>query len=87
VFAIAPDLTMFVGAHEGGNGRLSSRAVPYYNAAHRPWIPLLVLVGYSVSPLEWVPIFAAGLGWLLHIAADRAFGYGLRAADGSRRDG
>ncbi|MBP2330909.1 hypothetical protein JOF56_011294 [Kibdelosporangium banguiense] len=82
---IAPDLTMFIGAGEGGNGKLSPKAVPFYNAMHRPWIPLTLLVGYSFSNLDWVPLFTAGLAWLLHIASDRAFGYGLRASDGSRR--
>jgi hypothetical protein len=81
---IAPDLTMVIGT--GGNGKLSPRAVPYYNFVHRPWIPLAVLVAYSSGVLgDWVPLFTAGLGWLTHIALDRAFGYGLRARDGSRR--
>jgi hypothetical protein len=83
---VAPDLTMFVGAGEGGNGRLSPRAVPYYNAMHRPWLPLAVLVVYSAGGLgSWVPLFTAALGWLAHVALDRAFGYGLRESDGTRR--
>ena len=83
---IAPDLTMFIGARSAGNGKLSPKAVPYYNVVHRPWIPLAVLVVYSVGGLgDWVPIFTAGLGWLAHVALDRAFGYGLRERDGSRR--
>jgi hypothetical protein len=82
---VAPDLTMLVGASEGGNGRLSPRAVPYYNAMHRPWIPLAVLVVYSAGGLgTWVPLFVGALGWLAHIALDRAFGYGLRERDGTR---
>ncbi|MBB5077415.1 DUF4260 family protein [Nonomuraea endophytica] len=81
---IVPDLTMFIGAREGGNGRLSPKAVPYYNFMHRPWIPLVILVGYSFGPIDFVPLFVAGLAWLLHVAADRAFGYGLRNPDGSR---
>ncbi|CAM4022375.1 DUF4260 domain-containing protein [Kibdelosporangium persicum] len=82
---IAPDLTMLIGASEGGNGKLSPKAVPFYNAMHWPWIPLALLVGYSFSDLDWVPLFTAGLAWLLHIAVDRAFGYGMREKDGSRR--
>ncbi|ANN17473.1 hypothetical protein SD37_18675 [Amycolatopsis orientalis] len=85
---IAPDLSMFVGAGDGtaGGGKLSPKAVPYYNLMHRPWIPLAVLVVYSFGVLgDWVPLFTAGLGWLTHIAVDRAFGYGLRERDGSRR--
>ncbi len=86
VFLIVPDLAMVIGAGAAGKGKLSPKAVPYYNLLHRPWIPLAVLVVYSAGLLgEWVPLFTAGLGWLTHIAADRAFGYGLRATDGSRR--
>jgi hypothetical protein len=82
---VAPDLTMLIGARDGGDGRLSPRAVPYYNAMHRPWVPLAVLVVYSAGGLgSWVPLFTAALGWLAHIALDRAFGYGLRESDGSR---
>jgi hypothetical protein len=85
VLLIAPDLTLLVGARTGGNGKLSPKAVPFYNAVHRPWLPLALLVVYSVGALgDWVPLFTAGLGWLAHIAVDRAFGYGLRARDGSR---
>lgn len=80
LFLIAPDLPMVIG------GKLSPRAVPYYNFVHRPWIPLAVLLAYSAGLLgDWVPLFTAGLGWLTHIALDRAFGYGLRNRDGSRR--
>ncbi|GAA4619882.1 DUF4260 family protein [Actinoallomurus vinaceus] len=85
LFAIAPDLTMLIGASEGGHGRLSPRAVPYYNAAHRFWVPFALVVAYSFGPVNWPPLFAAGLGWLAHIAYDRAFGYGLRDRDGRRR--
>jgi len=86
LFLIAPDLPMFIDASAAGDGKLSPKAVPYYNLMHRPWIPLAVLVVYSVGGLgDWVPLFTAGLGWLAHIALDRAFGYGLRERDGSRR--
>jgi len=83
---ITPDLTMLIGAGVADKGKLSPKAVPYYNVMHRPWIPLAVLVVYSAGGLgDWVPLFTAGLGWLAHIALDRAFGYGLRERDGSRR--
>lgn len=83
---IAPYLVRFIDAGAAGNGKLSPKAVPYYNIAHRPWIPLAVLVVYSVGVLgEWVPLFTAGLGWLAHIALDRAFGHGLRERDGGTR--
>ncbi|WP_372595292.1 DUF4260 family protein [Actinotalea sp.] len=29
-------------------------------------------------------MFVLGLAWLTHLALDRAFGYGLRAKDGTR---
>ena len=89
-FLIAPDLTFLVGigqARQLQPGQLQPAAVPWYNAAHRPWVPLLLLVAYAVSPLTWAPLFAAGLGWLAHIAIDRAVGYGLRSAAGFQRHG
>ena len=49
--------------------------------AHRPWIPLAVLVGYSASTLGWVPVFTAGLAWMTYVAGARASGVrgGVRA--------
>ncbi|GAB3959452.1 hypothetical protein GCM10029978_006540 [Actinoallomurus acanthiterrae] len=85
LFAIAPDLTMLIGASEAGHGRLSPRAVPYYNAAHRFWAPFILIVACVVAPVGGTAIFTAGLGWFAHIAYDRAFGYGLRDRDGRRR--
>ncbi|MYS81324.1 DUF4260 family protein [Streptomyces sp. SID5474] len=91
LFFVLPDLTMFIGAkdalRDGAHepGRLQPRAVPFYNALHRAWVPLIVLVGYTVSPVVWPPLFTAGLGWLTHIAMDRAAGYGLRTPEGFRK--
>jgi hypothetical protein len=48
-------------------------------------VPVLLLVVYAVTPLTWAPLFAAGLGWLAHVALDRAMGYGLRSAAGFQR--
>ncbi|MCO6008862.1 hypothetical protein NE236_28190 [Actinoallomurus purpureus] len=48
-----------------------------YQAVHRVWIPLVVLIGYSFGPIVWPPLFTAGLGWLTRIAIERAFGRGL----------
>jgi Domain of unknown function (DUF4260) len=87
-FAIAPDLAMIVGvrgARALQHGQLAPAAVPWYNAVHRAWVPLLLLVVYSVAPLSWAPLFAGGLGWLAHIAIDRAAGFGLRDAAGFQR--
>lgn len=37
------------------------------------------------SPAIAVPLFNFGPAWLQHIASDRAFGFGLRTADGWQR--
>jgi uncharacterized protein DUF4260 len=94
-FFVLPDLTMFIGVKEAATqaaagaphqpGRLQPRAVPFYNAMHRAWVPLLILVAYSLGPIVWPPLFTAGLGWLTHIALDRAAGYGLRTPEGFRK--
>ncbi|MEO3751371.1 hypothetical protein [Streptomyces sp. B6B3] len=42
-----------------------------HRAAHLGWIPLAVLVVYTVTPIVWPPMFTAGLGWLTRIAIDR----------------
>lgn len=84
-----PDLAFAVGAgqsHE--HGRLARRAVPFYNVLHRPWLPLIMLAAVSFdgqASEQAAPYIAAALGWLAHIALDRALGFGLRAADGSIR--
>lgn len=89
-FALLPDVPL-LGAFSGG-GRLHPRSVPFYNATHHPVVPAVVV---AASFLPWpefgwglrsgLEIFLAGIAWLAHIAADRAFGYGLRAADGTVR--
>jgi hypothetical protein len=45
-----------------------------HQAVNRVWIPLAVLIGYSIGPVVWPPLFTAGLGWLTGIAVDRALG-------------
>jgi hypothetical protein len=81
LFLIAPDLTMLT--KTGVTSNPPPRAVPYYNLAHRAWIPLTVLLIYSIGLLgDWVPLFTAALGWLAHIALHQTFG-NVRA--GSRR--
>lgn len=90
-FAILPDLAL-IGAF-AEHGRLRPARVRAYNLLHSPWIPLGLIAASIVLPLPslgWglrggLELFLAGLGWLLHIASDRAFGFGLRAADGSIR--
>ncbi|MFG3163798.1 DUF4260 family protein [Streptomyces sp. NPDC048232] len=87
-FFLAPDLTFLVGLSDAPRmekGRLTPRAVPYYNAAHRALIPLALMVLHTVTPVTWAPAFAALCGWLAHISYDRAFGYGLRTKEGYQR--
>jgi hypothetical protein len=90
VGAVVPDLTLLVGPsgpHEPG--QLARGKVAAYNLVHRPVIPVLALIIIPFLPGDGpsanVGLFTFALGWLLHIAADRAFGYGLRTADGWQR--
>lgn len=84
-FALMPDLGLLAGIDRGlQKGRLAPRAVPLYNALHRFVGPaMLGVLGIAhVLPAIWL---SAALGWALHIAIDRAFGYGLRGGDGFQR--
>ncbi|WP_324785315.1 DUF4260 family protein [Streptomyces sp. H51] len=85
---VVPDLSFLAGLsgpHQ--HGRLSPRAVPLYNLLHRPVVAVAVMLGCLIpdSPAVAVPLFNFGLAWLQHIASDRAFGFGLRTADGWQR--
>lgn len=84
VFAAAPDLTLIAGFGNGlAQSQLHPRAVPFYNAVHRFWTPvLMVLAGLVLQSSFWT---AAGLSWTAHIAFDRFFGFGLRASSGFQR--
>jgi hypothetical protein len=77
-FGAMPDLALFAGIGSGlAKGQLHPRAVPLYNALHRFLGPIV---------LAFVPGFQLGaLAWALHIAIDRAVGYGLRTRDGHQR--
>ena len=82
-FLIAPDLALLIGF--GANlekGQLHRRAVPFYNVAHSFWGPALLAVASLVLPVGWIE---AALAWALHIAMDRAIGYGMRTRDGFQR--
>ena len=83
---IAPDLTFFAaaGAREPVvRGQLPRKAVPFYNAAHRTWVPLALTAAYAVAaPLNMPALFTFLLAWMLHIAVDRVAGYKLRGQDG-----
>ncbi|MFJ6010671.1 DUF4260 family protein [Streptomyces sp. NPDC092952] len=88
-FFIAPDLTFLVAvrdAHAARPGQLPARAVPYYNAAHRALVPVVLMVVCVVTPHSWAPLFAGLCGWTAHISLDRALGYGLRTKEGLQRD-
>ena len=85
MFALMPDLTFIAGAGQPHAPRqLPSRAVPFYNLAHQPLGPLVLIAVASIVPLSlfW---FVAGLTWLAHIAIDRALGYGQRTPEGRQR--
>jgi hypothetical protein len=82
-FLIAPDLALLAGF--GANlakGQLHRRAVPFYNAAHSLGGPALLATASLVLPAGWL---VAALAWALHIAVDRALGYGMRTRDGFQR--
>ncbi|MFJ8013838.1 DUF4260 domain-containing protein [Streptomyces sp. NPDC096339] len=65
---VLPDLARLVGIRRPG---------VLYQAVNSGWIPLVVLVGYTVGPIVWPPLFTAGLGWLTRIAFDRTRGLEL----------
>jgi len=86
VFATAPDLTLLAGlGSDLARGQLHPRAVVPYNVVHSMWSPLALLL---IACLPGMPLgyFIGGLAWSLHIAIDRALGYGLRTRDGFQRN-
>jgi len=84
VFSMAPDLSFLAGMGGGlARGQLHPRAVPIYNAVHRYWAPVvLVIVTLVLDSPEWL---AAGLAWIAHISFDRSLGFGLRTQEGFQR--
>lgn len=84
IFAIAPDLSFLAGMSGGlERGQLAPRAVPLYNAVHRFWAPVvLVVITFFISSPAWL---AAGLAWIAHISFDRSLGFGLRTPAGFQR--
>ncbi len=85
VFGIVPHLAVFAGTGQPhAAGQLAPRAVPLYNAMHRPALPLALLAVAAVGILP--PFWLVGaLAWLGHIVADQGVGKGLRTPDGWRR--
>jgi hypothetical protein len=83
--AIAPDLTMLIGhGRKLARGQLAPTAVPFYNAAHRPWGPLALLAAGGIWPGSAV-LLAGGLAWLAHVGLDRGLGFGRRTPAGFQR--
>jgi len=86
---IGSDLAFLVGiGQQNEPGLLPTRAAPAYNLVHRLSLPVIMLAAVIVNGQfggQVAPYVAASLGWLAHIALDRALGFRLRAADGSIR--
>jgi hypothetical protein len=62
---------------------VAALAVPLFNAAHQPALPL-VLLGLALAgilPTFWL---VGALAWLGHIVVDMGLGDGRRTADGWR---
>lgn len=93
LFLLLPDVALIGAFDARRRGALLPSRVAFYNALHQPWLPLAMMLAAMVVPLPvlglglrgGLELFLAGLGWLTHVAADRAFGYGLRAPDGTIR--
>ncbi|MGP3987935.1 DUF4260 family protein [Streptomyces sp. 3N207] len=81
--ALLPDAALLYGIASAPTfDPLPPYAVRPYNVLHSPGVPL-ILFG-AARALRLPELNVAACGWLAHIAVDRAFGYGPRAADGSR---
>lgn len=92
-FSLLPDIALIGAFDRSRPGRLLRTRVAFYNALHRPWAGLALLIIGAVVVLPALGgvddsgklIAVAGVAWLAHIAVDRALGYGLRDADGAIR--
>lgn len=87
IFGVLPDIALLGAFAE--RGRMKPERVGFYNLMHAVAVPAaIILVGFIVLLLTggitegfW-GIALAGLAWFVHIAADRALGFGLRDAEG-----
>ncbi len=79
---VGPDLAFLRGRGEPtpGPGYIPRSTVGLYNTLHRPWAPAAT-IALGLATLSQ-PLLVGGLGWLAHIALDRATGVGLRHPDG-----
>lgn len=85
IAAVALDLTMFIGLNRKlTRGQLARRAVPFYNAAHRVWGPLL-RIAVGVARPGSATLLAGGLSWLAHVGLDRGLGFRQRTPEGFQR--
>ncbi len=83
VLLVAPDIGLVMAPALGrmpGRGAIPPRAVPIYNLGHTYTIPVLVWLALAFTDIAPWPL----LGWLIHISADRALGFGLRGPDGGQ---
>ncbi|MDH2390781.1 DUF4260 family protein [Streptomyces sp. HNM0663] len=82
--AVLPDVALLYGIAAAPTfERLPRYAVRPYNALHSPAVPAALFAAAAVTRSRATA--TAALGWLAHIAVDRAFGYGPRRPDGLRR--
>ena len=84
-FALGPDVALLLGmGRDLRRGQLHQRAVPLYNLLHRFCGPLAL--GAASLAFGLAPAWTVGaLAWGVHVAVDRAVGYGLRTRDGFQR--
>jgi Domain of unknown function (DUF4260) len=84
-FGAMPDVALLLGIAPGlARGQLHPRAVPLYNALHRPAGPLALAVVVVAASLP-AGYLVGAIAWGVHIAVDRLAGYGLRTPDGFQR--
>jgi hypothetical protein len=81
LFLLLPDVALLLGlGNRLQRGQIHPRAVIAYNLVHRLWGPAITIVLGLLTPSS--PLLLAGLGWAVHVAADRALGFGLRDRSG-----
>jgi hypothetical protein len=84
-FGLAPDLALVLGVGTGlARGQLHPRAVTAYNLLHRFWGPA-ALGTLTIAGVLPTAFLIGALAWGLHVALDRALGYGQRTRDGFQR--
>ena len=83
ILLVAPDVALVVAPLLGpmpGRGAIPARAVPIYNLAHTYTVPVMFWIALLFTDIAPWPL----LGWLIHISADRALGFGVRGPDGGQ---